>query len=159
MKLNRKNLRKMIFEEIIMMNNISVDIDPDLERLGKNKILIDDFCNFCADNLKISEPVNIKLVSNRGKNNITTTAYYDPTSHDIVIYGKNRAIVDVCRSIAHEMTHMSQMLEDRIEFPVQDAGGQIEDEANARAGEIVKLFAKSDDKRKEIYERKYYNNS
>ena len=139
------------------MNKIRLEIDPDLDRCLDNLKTIEDFCNFCAENLKISEPVNIKIVSNRERNNIRTTAYYDPSSHDIVIYGKNRAIVDICRSIAHEMTHMAQMLENRIEFPVQDAGGHIEDEANARAGEIIKLFAKSGPGRKEIYEKKDIN--
>ena len=35
---------------------------------------------------------------------------------------------------------------------IQDAGGSIEDEANARAGELIKLYAKSHPKRKRIYE-------
>ena len=48
-----------------------------------------------------------------------------PNTHRIVIYGKDRAVVDICRSIAHEMTHMQQMVEDRLSFPVQDAGGEL----------------------------------
>ncbi len=47
---------------------------------------------------------------------------------------------------------MQQMLADRINFPVQDVGGQIEDEANSKAGEIIKSFAQSEDNRKRIYE-------
>lgn len=152
MKLNRKNLRKLILEEMISIKNISLIIHPSLERCIENKDLIEDFCNFCARELDIEAQSTIEIVADRESNNVKTTAYYDPSNHDIVIYGKNRAIVDICRSIAHEMTHMSQMLEDRIEFPVQDAGGHIEDEANARAGEIVKLFAKSGKNRKSIYE-------
>ena len=36
---------------------------------------------------------------------------------------------------------------------IQDAGGEIEDEANAKAGELIKLFAKSIPQRRAIYER------
>ena len=41
-----------------------------------------------------------------------------------------------------------------IRGPIRDAGGFHEDQANAKAGELIKLFAKSKDGRKAIYERK-----
>ena len=50
------------------------------------------------------------------------------------------------------MTHMMQDETGAIKGPVQDAGGFIEDEANAKAGEIIKLFAKSKPIRRQIYE-------
>jgi hypothetical protein len=39
---------------------------------------------------------------------------------------------------------------------IQDAGGFHEDQANAKAGELIKRFAKSKDGRRSIYERKLY---
>ena len=150
-------IRKIIKEEIdkYILKNISLNIDPELVRCLKMSDLIVEFCNYTADFLGIDRNlVKIDIVNNRKKSGVRTTAYYNPNNHEIVVYGKNRAVVDVCRSIAHEMTHMSQMLENRIKFPVQDAGGMIEDEANAKAGEIVKLFAKSDSSRSRIYESK-----
>ena len=56
------------------------------------------------------------------------------------------------RSVAHEMTHMMQDEQGLITGPIQDAGGFHEDQANAKAGELIKLFAKSDPRRKAIYE-------
>ena len=56
------------------------------------------------------------------------------------------------RSIAHEMTHMMQDQIGLINGPIRDAGGFHEDQANSRAGELLKLFAKSKDYRKSIYE-------
>ena len=134
----------------------SVIIDHNLERCIENKKIIFDFCMFCKEFLEIDHPLKIELVADRDKSNISTTAFYNPESHLIRVYCKNRAIADVCRSIAHEMTHMSQMLDSRIKFPVQDAGGEIEDEANSKAGEVLKLFAKSDPDRKSIYESKKF---
>jgi len=157
MKLTRKKIRKLIIEQInglIDIPSITLSISKDLDRCNRNSEIIEDFCKFCAKELSIDEDINVKIVSNREKENIKTTAFYDPDDHRVLIYGKDRAIVDICRSIAHELTHMSQMIQDRIKFPVQDAGGEIEDEANAKAGEIVKLFAKSRDDRLSIYESK-----
>ncbi len=157
--IKRQKLRSFISTEIKTIlkefsEKDSVTIDHTLDRCVKNKKIIFDFCMFCKDFLEIDYPLKIELVADRDKSNITTTAFYNPESHLIRVYCKNRAIADICRSIAHEMTHMSQMLEGRIEFPVRDAGGQIEDEANSKAGEVLKLFAKSDPDRKSIYESK-----
>ena len=127
-------------------------IDKSLKRCLNHQNIIADFCIFCAKDLSIKGKLIIEVVSAREKNGISTTAFYDPGNHLIRVYGKNRAVVDICRSIAHEMTHMSQMLAGRINFPVQDVGGNIENEANARAGELIKAYALSSPHRKRIYE-------
>ena len=48
------------------------------------------------------------------------------------------------------------MMQDELgligERPIRDAGGFHEDQANARAGEVIKRFAKSAAGRKAIYE-------
>jgi len=162
MKITSEKLIRIIREEV--ENQISpnclvdVSVSPSLERCNDNLHIIEDFCNFCAQFLKIDHPIKILISDNRDDSGIRTTASYDPQNHKISIYGKARAVVDICRSIAHEMTHMSQMLEDRIEFPVQDIGGEIEDEANAKAGEIIKAYAQSEDYRNSIYESRIFRN-
>ena len=50
------------------------------------------------------------------------------------------------------MVHCSQDEKGELVGVIRDAGGEIEDEANARAGELIKLFAKSNPQRKSIYE-------
>jgi Zn-dependent peptidase ImmA (M78 family) len=61
---------------------------------------------------------------------------------------------DILRSIAHELVHQMQHEEGRIEYPVQDVGGEIEDEANAKAGSIVKSFIKNDEYGGNLFEQK-----
>jgi hypothetical protein len=41
-----------------------------------------------------------------------------------------------------------------VEYPVQDVGGEIEDEANAKAGSIVKSFIKNDEYGGNLFEQK-----
>ncbi len=94
----------------------------------------------------------IYIESERTGDPIYTTASYSPSNKTCYIYGKNRATVDVCRSIAHEMTHMMQDFNGDLTGLIKDVGGFHEDQANAKAGEIIKKFAYSDDSRMAIYE-------
>ena len=129
-------------------------VDKDL-KLDKDKIrLAGEFCLFCADHLPIENDFSIYMVANRKDHNITTTAVYEVGNNCCKIYCKNRAFSDCLRSIAHEMTHMMQDEMGLIKGKIRDAGGFHEDQANAKAGELIKLFAKSKKGRKAIYESK-----
>lgn len=101
--------------------------------------LLNEFVKFAADFLDINTP---KVVLQYGRNGLTTTAAY--VAGKIHIYAKERAIVDIMRSIAHEMTHLKQDVEKRLEKKDHNknnaAGSPIENEANAKAGEIIRKF-------------------
>jgi hypothetical protein len=43
------------------------------------------------------------------------------------------------------MVHHKQYEEGRLEVKPKDIGGDIEDEANAKAGQFIKMFAKIDE--------------
>ena len=68
------------------------------------------------------------------------------------VYAKNRALVDVMRSVAHEMTHMMQDDQGLIKGHVQDIGGFHENQANSAAGALIKMFAKTTPGGRRIYE-------
>ena len=129
-------------------------VDKKLELTPENIKLASDFTLFCSENLPIEGNFKIYLVSDRNKHGIATTALYEVGNNCCRIYAKNRALADVLRSVAHEMTHMMQDEMGLIKGPIRDAGGFHEDQANARAGELIKLFAKSKKGRKAIYESK-----
>ena len=129
-------------------------VDKNLN-INENKLrYLSEFCAFCAQELPIKGSFNIYVVTDRPKHGITTTALYEVGNNTCRVYGKGRALPDVMRSIAHEMTHMMQDQQGLISGHVQDAGGFHEDQANARAGELIKRFAKSKEYRKKIYENK-----
>ena len=131
-------------------------IDKDLNLSEEKVKLAADFCLFCAENLPIENEFTIYMVSNRAKHNITTTAVYEVGNNCCRIYCKNRSLADCLRSIAHEMTHMMQDEMGLVRGKIRDAGGFHEDQANAKAGELLKLFAKSKKERKAIYENKFF---
>jgi hypothetical protein len=126
----------------------SLGLSPEKIRLSG------EFCLFCANNLPIEGEFSIFMVSKREPHGITTTALYEVGNNTCKVYCRNRSLADCLRSIAHEMTHMMQDQIGIIKGPIRDAGGFHEDQANSRAGELIKLFAKSKPERKMIYEGK-----
>ena len=122
-----------------------------------NKVkLLSEFCLFCAEKLEVRPEFEIYVISDRDDHEIMTTAAYHVGKNICKVYGKDRALVDILRSIAHEMTHMMQDQQGLLVGKIQDAGGFHEDQANSRAGELIKKFAKSKDYRKSIYESIVY---
>ena len=119
-------------------------ISEGLENYISNLDLISNFIDLCNTELSIDESCNYKIyfVDNREKHSIKTTAFYNPYDNTIKIYAKDRMIIDSLRSLAHEMTHMMQNEMGLITGPVKDEGGFHEDQANAKAGLIVKRFIK-----------------
>jgi hypothetical protein len=94
--------------------------------------ILDKFVLFVKEQLELKTVPTIKIQNHR--DGLKTTANYDYTKENkiIKVCAKNRALVDVCRSIAHEMVHHKQF------------GGEIEDEANAKAGQFIKMYSKED---------------
>ena len=131
-------------------------IDKNLNLTPDHSRLAGEFTLFCAEHLPIEGDFEVYLVSNREPHSISTTALYEVGNNCCKVYAKDRALADVLRSVAHEMTHMMQDEMGLINGPIRDAGGFHEDQANSKAGEILKLFAKSKDYRKKIYESKKF---
>ena len=108
-----------------------------------NKYAIVKFIKFINDELNINDPFKVKLVMQRD-DELRTYAYYNPSNGDVKVYCKNRGLADVLRSIAHELIHHHQNQMGKLDEPTQDVGGEIEDEANAKAGQFMKMYAKKD---------------
>jgi hypothetical protein len=110
----------------------------------KKKKQLNEFVKFVQKELKIKHMPTIAVLSKR--DGLKTTANYDYEKENkvIKIYGKNRLIVDVCRSISHELVHHKQWEDGKLKVRPPDIGGPIEDEANAKAGQFIKMFAKID---------------
>ncbi len=109
-----------------------------------------DFVNFAKEHLGIDDDIKVELAFEKTPD-LRTTAYYNNLENMLKVYVKNRAIVDVCRSIAHELVHHKQNLEGRITNPEIDGadGSDIENEANAVAGVIIRKWGRI---HPEIYE-------
>ena len=110
-----------------------------------NKKKLADFVKFIKKELKLKDVPTISIQNNR--DGLKTTANYDYTKENkiVKVCSKNRALVDVMRSLAHELVHHKQWEDGRLDGPKPpDIGGEIEDEANAKAGQFIKMYSKID---------------
>lgn len=110
----------------------------------KKKSILNKFVKFVIKELEINKPPTVAIQNGRGE--LRTTASYDYSKENkiIKINGKNRMLVDILRSIAHELKHHKQWEEGKLKVKPPDIGGEIEDDANAFAGRAIKMFAQSD---------------
>tara|TARA_B100000424_G_scaffold271080_1_gene272410 strand:- start:1477 stop:1893 length:417 start_codon:yes stop_codon:yes gene_type:complete len=129
-------------------------VDDGLNFSPEQMRLAGEFIIFCADSLPIEGDFEVHLVNSREPHGISTTALYEVGNNCCKVYCKKRALADILRSVAHEMTHMMQDQIGILKGNIRDAGGFHEDQANSKAGELIKLFAKSKPERKAIYESK-----
>ena len=117
---------------------------------SSEKKTIDDFVDFVKKELNINNDVEVKLQND--KDGIKTTAVYkykdgedeEFKDSEIRVFTLGRALVDVLRSIAHELVHHMQNEKGDLEGKVSNVGGPIEDEANSVAGEMIKKYGLKD---------------
>lgn len=116
-------------------------------KLTKENIsIVRNFAIHCVKELGIKTKVKIKF--SKHQTGMPTAGYFDPHECEIFVAVHNRAIADVMRTLAHELTHCKQK-EDGIEFPSDDQGLQpLEDEANTMSGRLVRFYGR---KHRNIY--------
>jgi hypothetical protein len=102
-----------------------------------------DFVNFAKKLLDIDDDVTVELAFKKTPD-LRTTAYYHNTEHRIKVYVKDRAKIDIMRSIAHELVHHKQNIDGRLTDPEKDGadGSPIENEANSLAGIIMRKWGR-----------------
>jgi Zn-dependent peptidase ImmA (M78 family) len=128
-------------EDLYMCHKCGYDNKNDMGKMT-NRALMEKFIIFCRDYLELTVPFNVHLTNDR--EDITTSAYYDIQRHYICVYIKDRAIMDVMRSVAHELVHHCQNQNGQLTGNAEEGadGSPIENEANAKAGEIMRVFGK-----------------
>jgi hypothetical protein len=125
MKLTKQLLREGLFTKS--------DIDTSM---------VIDFIKFTKKYLGIKDKVKVILAFER-TSDLRTTAYYN-IDGIIKVYVKDRSIIDILRSIAHELVHHLQNCENRLKNIEKDGadGSPIENESNAKAGEIIRVYGR-----------------
>jgi len=103
---------------------------------------ITDFVKFAAAILNMKDDFNLFLLG-KGQDGESTTGGYSPSENTIRVLYQDRALVDILRSIAHEMEHQRQNNHELIQGKPQNIGGFLENDANIIAGILIKLYVKA----------------
>ena len=117
------------------------------EGLGKRDTypILLDFIRFAAKHLELNSLPKFDFVFDNGRS-IEQHSFggYAPGHEHITITVKNRHIMDVCRTLAHELVHYSQDLKKELEDEgAGTTGSPQENEANAEAAVIMRNFGKA----------------
>ena len=106
--------------------------------------ILHDFVRFAAEDLELESLPEFDFVFNT-KRSLEHKSFggYAPGAEHITITVVNRHIMDVCRTLAHELVHYSQDLNKELEDDGAGAtGSPQENEANARAAVIMRNWGK-----------------
>jgi len=112
---------------------------------------IGEFIKFSIKNLEIQNPprnLSLSYDTNKAKE-MRSFGYFDPNDNKIWVYCANRNMADILRTLAHELVHRKQDEDGRISYKSGKTGSDIENEANARAGVLLRDFGKQHE---EIYQ-------
>jgi hypothetical protein len=104
--------------------------------------ILHDFVKFCVDQLDIKRMPRVKLRRDPEwcRRNRTFGRYNDDAEMLEVAWG-NRHIMDVLRTVAHELTHKRQHEREAVPADAGKTGSQYENEANAKAGILMRAWA------------------
>lgn len=107
---------------------------------------VERFAKHCIKELGIKGPVRLILAAKQ--TGMPTAGYFNVGARTVFAAVKNRAMADIMRTIAHELTHCKQ-LEDGVDFPDDDEGLQpYENMAKTSAGRLVRFYGR---KNRQIY--------
>jgi hypothetical protein len=104
-----------------------------------------DFIRFAAKDLELNSLPKFDFVFD-SKESMERRSFggYQPGHEHITITVKNRHIMDVCRTLAHELVHYKQDLDNELEDDdAGSTGSPQENDANARAAVIMRNFGKA----------------
>jgi cytidyltransferase-like protein len=112
---------------------------------------IGEFVKYAIKNLEIQKPPRNLTFSydNAAAKEKRSFGYFDPNDNKIWVYCKNRNMADILRTLAHELVHRKQDEDGRINYESGKTGSDIENEANAKAGVLLRDFGKQHE---EIYQ-------
>jgi len=131
---------------------LSENIKQNRTKQEDNRVnIIKEFIKFAATELRLKNiPKGITLSYNtsEAKNN-RTFGTFEPDLNKVWVYVKNRNLADILRTLGHELIHRKQDEDGRIDYKSGKTGSEIENEANAQAGILLRKFGQQNNN---IYE-------
>lgn len=102
--------------------------------------ILKSFILLLQEKLPLTGNLTIKFLDKRvGK---MTTGSYKNKTKEISVLSKDRMLADILRTLSHEWAHCYDHQKLKIKDR-KDIGGESEDYANKKSGEITKKFIKS----------------
>ena len=146
-------------------HNIPVNVEEDLFTVGwwKNKLeetldepgdktdnIIADFIDFTAQALNLEKVPKITFSDDESlAKQMHSLGAYQPKTDELLVVKGSRLTADILRTLAHELVHRKQAEMRPLKPEDGKTGSEVENEANAAAGVLLRQFGKY---RPEIFE-------
>ena len=104
--------------------------------------VINHFTDYATNYLSINRP-KIKIITDPQYTQMHHSfGGYMPSTQDISVVVHNRNMADILRTLAHELVHHMQNLDDRLEDNSGEDGSPEENEANSLAAVIMRQYGR-----------------
>lgn len=134
-----KDHRKRFLEIFNRVNNVVLN-ESILDVNERNKI-ISEFIKFVKDRINLPNTPNINIsYDETDAQRMKSFGLY--SGDEILVVAANRNLADILRTIVHELVHHKQWIDGRIDGNSSATGSEIENEANAIAGILMREYAK-----------------
>jgi hypothetical protein len=112
--------------------------------MNQNKLsILKDFIAFCKSELNIQTLPKVSLLNDKTfVEQFRSFGEYNPQTNSIKVVALNRNLADICRSLAHELCHHRQNELGLIYNDAGETGTDIENDANAMAGIIMRDYGR-----------------
>lgn len=111
-----------------------------MEQTSENLELMKKFVSYVIKSLGIETNAQVVFLFGHDPNYPSAGGYL-PGDQKVICAVKNRAIADVMRTVAHELTHHRQNELGMI-TPADTDNQKLEDQANVYAGRLVRWFGR-----------------
>jgi len=133
---------KMFLEQPIDESPDGVNPTTKMFLENDNESVVHEFINYVCDRLGIVQQPKIILHTDPGWSEQTQSfGRYTPDSHTLEVNLANRHIMDILRTVAHELVHCRQNQQHPLPNSAGETGSDWENQANAMAGVIMRDYA------------------
>ena len=106
------------------------------------KKILHRFYSSCVSKLQLENPPQLRLETTpEWSQENGSFGQYDPDSNTLILATSGRHVLDILRTMAHEMTHRQQDEREPLPIDAGETGSPWEDQANAMAGRIMRDWA------------------
>lgn len=118
-------------------------VEKDEEPANSQQEIIEDFIDFCSAQLGLAKEINLRIRrdpewSVRNK----TFGRYDQQTNELNVGVSGRHIMDILRTVAHELVHQRQNETQEMPPDAGADGSEYENEANAQAAVLMRRYGK-----------------
>jgi hypothetical protein len=102
---------------------------------------VQDFVNFCVAKLNIKNDPAIRFKRDPAWSERNRTfGSYNHDTNELIVSLANRHVMDILRTVAHELTHQRQGEVSNMPADAGETGSKWENEANAKAGVLMREY-------------------